>query len=527
MGEATAGGRSARAGRAEGRTGGREAKRARHAATAAGGGHAAPAYITRRIPYYELLGEEGLDAIEHHADTLLAEIGIEFRGDPEAIRLWREAGATIDGERVRMDRGMARAIIRKSTPARFTQHARNPARSVEIGGPHTVFSPAYGSPFVRDLEKGRRYGSIEDFRNFVKLAYVSPWIHHSGGTICEPVDLPVNKRHLEMVYAHLRWSDKALMGSVTAPERAEDSVELCRIVFGRDFVDANCVIMGNINVNSPLVYDVTMTGALRAYAAANQCTVVVPFILGGAMGPVTTAGAVAQAHAETLAGVALTQLVRPGAPVIYGNFLSSMSLKSGAPTFGMPEPALAYLAVGQLARRLNVPLRLGGALTAAKTSDAQAAQESADSLMPALLCGANFILHAAGWLEGGLVMGYEKFVIDCDHLGMMHVFMNGLSLDENAFALDAFREVGPGKHFLGAAHTMANYQTAFHEPELSDNDSFEQWRDAGEKDIQARAHERWTAMLKAYEAPPIDPGVDEGLRDFIERKKESMTDAWY
>ena len=518
-----AGGGGARGAGGEARSGGREGRRARRA----GAGQSGPAYITRKIPYYEILGEEGLAAIEDHAETLLAEIGIEFRDDPETIRLWKEAGASVDGERVRMDRGMARAIIQRSAPARFTQHARNPARSVEIGGPNTVFSPAYGSPFVRDLEKGRRYGSIEDFRNFVKLAYASPWIHHSGGTICEPVDLPVNKRHLEMVYAHLKWSDKAFMGAVTAPERAEDSIEMCRVAFGREFVDANCVIMGNINVNSPLLYDVTMTGALRAYAAANQCTVVVPFILGGAMGPVTTAGAVAQAHAETMAGVALTQLVRPGAPVIYGNFLSSMSLKSGAPTFGMPEPALAYLAVGQLARRLNVPLRLGGALTSAKTADAQAAQESADSLMPALLGGANFILHAAGWLEGGLVMGYEKFVMDCDHLGMMHVFMNGLTLDENAFALDAFREVGPGKHFLGSAHTMANYQTAFHEPELSDNDSFEQWRDGGEKDIQARALARWQEMLRSYQPPAIDPAVDEGLRDFIDRKKEAMADAWY
>jgi trimethylamine--corrinoid protein Co-methyltransferase len=518
---ASSGGRGART---EGRGGGREGRRTRRADA---GSQAGPPYISRKIPYYELLSEEGLAAIEDHADTLLAEIGIEFRDDPEAVRLWQEAGADVRGERVRMDRGMAKAIIHRSAPAQFTQHARNPARSVEVGGPNTIFSPAYGSPFVRDLEKGRRYGSIEDFRNFVKLAYASPWIHHSGGTICEPVDLPVNKRHLEMVYAHLKWSDKGFMGSVTAPERAADSIEMCRLVFGAEFVDANCVIMGNINVNSPLLYDVTMTGALRTYAAANQCTVVVPFILGGAMGPVTTAGAVAQAHAETLAGVALTQLVRPGAPVIYGNFLSSMSLKSGAPTFGMPEPALAYLAVGQLARRLNVPLRLGGALTAAKTADAQAAQESADSLMPALLCGANFILHAAGWLEGGLVMGYEKFVIDCDHLGMMHVFMNGLTLDDNAFALDAFREVGPGKHFLGSAHTMANYQTAFHEPELSDSDSFEQWRDAGEKDIQARAHARWKAMLASYEAPPIDPAIDEALRDFIDRKKESVADAWY
>jgi trimethylamine--corrinoid protein Co-methyltransferase len=487
----------------------------------------APPYITRKIPYYELLSEDGLQALDDAADTILQEIGIEFRNDPEALRLWREAGADVKDVRVRFDRGMTRAIIRETTPREFTQHARNPDRSVVIGGDNVVFSPAYGSPFVRDLDDGRRYSSLEDFVNFVKLAYASPWLHHSGGTVCEPVEIPVNKRHLDMVYAHMRWSDKAFMGSVTLPERAEDSVEMCRILFGADFVDENCVVLGNINVNSPLTYDIAMSGSLRAYAAANQCAVVVPFILGGAMGPVTTAGALAQAHAEAMAGVALTQLVRPGAPVIYGNFLSSMSLRSGAPTFGMPEPALAYLAVGQLARRLGVPLRCGGSLTASKTADAQAAQESADSLMPALLCGANFILHAAGWLEGALVMGYEKFVLDTDHLGMMHVFLNGLALDDNAFALDAFREVGPGNHFFGCAHTMANYQTAFYDSELADNNSFEQWRDAGAKDAEVRANARWKEMLAAYEAPPIDPATDEALHAFIAKKKESMPDAWY
>ena len=323
----------------------------------------------------------------------------------------------------------------------------------------------------------------------MKLAWASPWLHHSGGTICEPVDTPVNKRHLDMVYAHMRWSDKGFMGSVTAGERAEDSIEMCRILFGADFVDEHCVIMGNINMNSPLTCDLTMTAALRAYASANQCTVVVPFILGGAMGPVTTAGAIAQAHAEAMVGVALTQLVRPGAPVVYGNFLSSMSLKSGAPTFGMPEPALANLAVGQLARRLGVPLRCGGALTASKVPDYQAGQESADALMPAILCGANFILHGAGWMEGALVMDYEKFMLDAEHLGMMHVFMGGLALDDNAFALDAFRENGPGQHFFDCAHTMANYETAFFEPSLSDNTPFEQWEEQGSRDARTRAHD--------------------------------------
>ncbi len=261
------------------------------------------------------MGEEGLAAIEAAAETLLEEIGMDFRGDPEALRLWRSAGADVKGERVRIPRGLARRLC-ATAPRQFTQLARNPARSVEIGGPHVVFAPAYGSPFVRDLEGGRRYGALRDFENLIKLTYMTPVLHHSGGTVCEPVDIPVNKRHLDMVYAHLRWSDKAIMGSVTAPSRAEDSIEMCRIAFGAEVVDKACVILGNINVNSPLVYDGVMSGALRAYAAANQAAVVVPFILGGAMGPVTMAGAIAQAHAETIAGCALTQLVRPGAPVI-------------------------------------------------------------------------------------------------------------------------------------------------------------------------------------------------------------------
>ena len=488
--------------------------------------HPAPAYITRRIPYYDLLSEDGLDLIERHADRILGEVGVEFRGDDEALRLFREAGADVAGERVRFAPGQVRALC-ATAPRQFTQHARNPARSVEIGGDHTVFSPAYGSPFVRDLEGGRRYGTIEDFRNFVKLAYVSPWLHHSGGTICEPVDLPVNKRHLEMVYAHMRWTDKPFMGSVTAPERAADSIEMCRLLFGADFVERNCVILGNINVNSPLVYDHIMSGVARTYAAANQATVVVPFILGGAMGPVTPAAAIAQAHAEASVGVALTQLVRPGAPVIYGNFLSSMSLRSGAPTFGMPEPALAYMAVGQLARRLGLPLRCGGQFTSSKVADAQAAQESADAMMPALMAGTNFVLHAAGWLEGGLTMGYEKFVLDCDRLGMMHRLLEGLALDDNAFAMDAFLEVGPGKHFLGAGHTLANYQTAYYEPDLADSNSFEQWLEEGSKDALARAGELWKAWLARYQAPAFDPAVDEALGAYLAKKKESLPDMWH
>jgi trimethylamine--corrinoid protein Co-methyltransferase len=504
----------------KGRISARDARRAQRAFRPAG-----PAYITRAIPPCELLSAEGLESIERHADRLLEEIGLEIRGDAQAIRLWREAGASISGEwRVHVPAGLAREIVRRSAPREFVQHARNPARSVRIGGAATVLAPSYGSPFVSDLDRGRRYGTLEDFQNFVKLAYLAPWLHHSGGTVCEPVDVPVNKRHLDMVYAHMRWSDKPFMGAVTNAARAADSIELCRILFGADFVAEHCVILGNVNVNSPLVLDGEASRVIRTYAAANQAPVCVPFILGGAMGPVTTAGALAQCFAEAVFCVALAQLERPGSPAILGNFLSSMSLRSGAPTFGTPEPALAYLVIGQLARRLGVPLRCGGNLCASKVADAQAAYESANSMWPAFFAGANFILHSAGWLEGGLAMSYEKFVMDVDQCGAMHTLARGMTLDENAFALDAFREVGPGKHFLGSAHTLANYETAFYDFELADNNSFEQWSAEGSQDQLARANKKWKAMLAGYEAPPLDPAKDEQLREFIAQRKAVLSD---
>jgi trimethylamine--corrinoid protein Co-methyltransferase len=499
----------------------REARLKSRAATPA-----APAYITRSLPAYELLSAEGLAAVERHADQLLEEIGLEIRGDDAAIELWRRAGARIiDGCRVQVPAGLARALVGASAPAEFIQHARNPARSVRIGGCHTVFAPAYGSPFVTDLERGRRYGTLADFHNFIKLAFLAPWLHHSGGTVCEPVDVPVNKRHLDMVYAHARYSDKAFMGSVTTAERARDSIELCRRLFGADYVDSHCVILGNVNVNSPLVLDGEASRVIRCYAAANQAPVCVPFILGGAMGPVTTAGALAQCFAEAMFCVALGQLERPGSPAILGNFLSSMSLRSGAPTFGTPEPALAYLAIGQLARRLGVPLRCGGNLCASKAPDAQAAAESANSLWPAFLGGANFMLHAAGWLEGGLAMSYEKFVMDVDQLGAFHTLARGIELDANGFALDAFREAGPGQHYLGTAHTLANYQHAFYEFPLADNNSYEQWMAEGALEQPRRALQRWQALLDSYQPPPLDAAIDEALRDYCERRKAELPDG--
>jgi trimethylamine--corrinoid protein Co-methyltransferase len=378
---------------------------------------------------------------------------------------------------------------------------------------------------VRDLAGGRRYASLADFENFVKLTHSSPWLHHSGGTICEPVDIPVNKRHLDMVYAHLRWSDKPFMGSVTAGERAADSVELARIGFGGDLADRT-VITSLINAASPLVWDATMLAAAEVYAAANQATIITPFILAGAMAPATSAGVAAQTLAEALAGMAFIQLVRPGAPVVFGSFASSMSMQTGAPTFGTPEPAVVLYTVAALARRLGVPFRSGGSLTASKLPDAQAAYESAATLIPTLMAGTNFVLHAAGWLEGGLAIGYEKFVLDCDQLGMMATFVKGLDMSDNGQAVDAIIEHEPGTHFLGTAHTLANFETAFYRSSTADNSSYEQWLEEGSLDAAQRANKVWKEQLASYEPPPIDDAIDEELREYVARRKAVLPDSF-
>lgn len=498
---------------------------ARRAARTGGGAGLQLTYIKREVPVYNVLNEEGLALIEANADTVLEETGIEFRDDAEALALWKDAGADVRGERVHFPKGLPRSLL-KTAPSVFTQHARNPARSVQIGGDATVFAPVYGPPFVRDLDGNRRYATIEDFRNFVKLSYMAPSIHHSGGTVCEPVDVPVNKRHLEMVLAHITLSDKPFMGSVTAPERAEDSVAMAKILFGDEFVDQNTVLINLINANSPMVFDETMLGAAKVYARANQATIITPFILAGAMSPVTVAGTLTQVLAEVLAGAAFTQLVRPGAPVLFGTFASSISMQSGAPTFGTPEPSLVSYGAGQLARRLGLPFRTGGSLCASKIPDAQAAYESANTLNSTMLAGTNFVLHGAGWLEGGLSACYEKFMMDVDQLGMAQRFAAGVDLSENGQAMDAIREVGPGSHFLGCAHTQANFQSAFYRSTVADNNSFEQWLAEGQQRVETRANALARNWLDSYEAPSLDPGIRDGLNDFVARKKESMPDAF-
>ena len=481
-------------------------------------------YIKRQVPVLELAKAEVIEMIEANADTVLQEIGIEFRGDDEILKLWKDAGADLDGTRVRFPKGLVRSLI-QTAPTEFIQFARNPERNVKIGGNATVFAPVYGPPFVRDLERGRRYGTIEDFRNFVKLAYLAPSIHHSGGTLCEPVDLPVNKRHYDMVYAHIRFSDKPFMGSVTHPSRAHDTIDMCQILFGKDFVDQNTVCTSLINVNSPLVFDETMLGALKAYAKANQAVIVSPFIMSGATGPVSPVGTLTQALAEAMAGIALTQLLRPGAPVIMGLFAASLSMKSGAPTFGTPEPSLITSAAAQLARRLRVPFRSGGNLCGSKLADAQSAYESANSMVSSFLSGVNFVLHSAGWLEGGLVSGYEKFIMDVDQLAMLQILSQGYEITLNGQAMDAIREVGPDSHYLGCSHTQANFETAFHQSPILDYNSFEQWESDGKKDLVDRANKEWKKQLENYEAPEIDYDIDCRLNEYIIKKKESFPDS--
>jgi len=483
-------------------------------------------YIKRHLPFFDPLDEEQLAKIDDQVDWMLENIGFAFHDDPQALKIWQEAGVKLDGNKVFADAKWVRAQCAK-IPSEFTQLARNPARSVTIGGNNQVFAPVYGAPFVRDLKGGRRYATFADFQKLLKLTYMHPYLHHGGLVIAEPTDIPVSKRHLDMVYAHMTLSDKPHLGAITEKSRAQDSVDMAEILHGKETMDKHVVIMANVNTNSPLLIDRVVTEAIQVYSSRGQAMVVTPFILTGAMGPVSTVAAIAQAMAETMICCAFTQLVKPGAPFVMGNFLSSMSLKSGAPTFGMPEPVLSNYIIGQMARRLGMPLRCGGSLTASKIEDAQAAYESADSMHSTTLGGSNYTLHAAGWLEGGLSTGYEKLIMDADRLGSYQKIMAGLDLNEDQFARDAYEEVEPGGHFLGSAHTMRHYKNAFYSAELSDSENVESWEEKGAKDMRERAYEKWNTMLNEYEQPAIEPAVKEALDSYVAKRKEEIPDAWY
>lgn len=484
-------------------------------------------YISRRLATFSVLSTEGLELIETNAEAILKDTGMEFQGDPEILDIFRAGGCDVKETRVRFEPGFCRKTIQATAPREFMQHARNPLNSVKLGGNATVLCPSWGPPFVHDLDRGRRYAAYSDFQDLVKLHHTIPWLHHSGGVVCEPVDLPANKRHLDMLYAHIRWSDRAFMGAFIGAERAGHAIDMARILFGADYVARNPVLYCVSNTNAPLVLDSHMSGALKTYARANQPVACTPWVLTGAMSPTTVAGTLAQVLAEATACLALVQLINPGAPCLMGSFASTMSMQSGAPTFGTPEAGLMVLAAGQLARRLGVPLHTVGTLSASKLPDAQSQQEATWGLLMSMFAGANLINHATGWLEGGLVTSFEKTMIDADLCGKVGRFFDGIDLSENAQAMAAIAETGPGQHYLGSDHTRLNFMSALFRPLTPDNNSFEQWQAEGGKDAAQRANSLWKKQLENYEDPGLDPAIDEALKEYIAKVKASMPDVNY
>jgi trimethylamine--corrinoid protein Co-methyltransferase len=500
---------------------GREARRIERAGSHPTGAVCSPQWL-RLIPPYDFVDPSVVEQIHDTSMAILEGTGIDFRDD-EALEIWRAAGAEVDGWRVRIPRELLLAQVGLA-PAEFTHHARNPAKSVQVGGAHMAFAPIYGAPFIRDLEGERRYAQLIDFENLVKLAYMSPALNVSGGTVCEPTDIPVSKRHLDMLYAHIRYSDKPFMGGVTSGERAEDCVEICKLLFGPDFVRDNTVMVSLINCNSPLVWDGTMLAALKTYVRNSQAVLISPFIMQGANAPITTAGAFAQLNAEALAGIAFAQLVRPGAPVIYGATLSTVSMGTGAPTYGTSETQILTFLTGQLARRYGIPMRTGGMRNGSKATDAQAAYESLQTMIPAILAGGHFFLHSAGWLESGLSACYAKFVLDCDQLIVLQRLVGGLEVSEDALAVPAIEAVGPGGHFLGSPHTLRYYDTAFFIPESASSETYEQWRESGALEAPERARDIAKRRLGQYQPPDLDPAIEGAIKEFIAKRKSELPD---
>src|SRR3954463_3771651 len=452
---------------------------------------------------------------------IVSELGIDFLHD-DAIAVLRDAGQDVDGQLVRFDPDWILEQVAKA-PSEFDLQARNAERTLHIGGGHMAFSAVYGCPCARrGLE--RREATYEDFQNLVRLAQSFPQLDSPGGTICEPNDRPLDSRHLDMVYALLTLSDKPFMGSVTSGPNAVDTIAMAELVFGRDSLEETPAIISLINVNSPLRYDDRMLAALVEYAKRNQATIVTPFLLMGAMSPVSVPATLAQQIGEALAGIALVQTIRPGCPVVFGSFLSNTDMQSGSPSFGTPESATGLLCTGQIARHYNLPFRGGGAMTSSQVVDAQAGYESMMSLWPTFLAGTNFVMHSAGWLESALVSCYEKFVVDVEQLRMLHAAFEPLRIDEETLAFSAHQEVGQGGHFLGAAHTLERFRECFYRPLVSSTENFERWNRNGANDTAARASEIGRKTLEEYEKPPIEPDLEAELKAFVDRRRTELGD---
>jgi trimethylamine--corrinoid protein Co-methyltransferase len=477
--------------------------------------------LINTLPRFEILDEAALQELERGWRRIVSELGIEFLYE-EALDYFRTAGQDVDGQLVKFDPDWILEQVAKA-PAEFTLQARNPERSVQIGGKHMVFSAVYGCPFVREgLE--RRNATYDDFQNLVKLSQSYPQLDSPGGTICEPDDNPLDSRHLDMVYALMTLSDKPFMGSVTSGPNAQDTIAMAELVFGNESLDETPAIISLINVNSPLRYDDRMLAALVEYARRGQATIVTPFLLMGAMSPVSVPATLAQQVGEALAGIALVQTIRPGCPVVFGSFLSNTDMQSGSPSFGTPESAVGLLCTGQIARHYKLPFRGGGALTSSQVVDAQAGYESMMSLWPTFLAGTNFVMHSAGWLESALVSCYEKFVTDIESLRMLYEVFKPLEINEETLAYSAHQEVGQGGHFLGAVHTLERFRECFYRPLVSSTENYERWNRNGGNDTAARASAVWRKTLDEYEQPPIDQDLQAELKAYVDRRRTELGD---
>lgn len=474
----------------------------------------------RRIPTMDLLDEEELDRIHDASMDILEEVGIEFR-DPTALRQWADAGAAVTGERVRIDREMLMELIGRS-PETFPVTGRGPDTTFTMGGEWTVFAPMQGPPFVRDLDGVRRWSTADDLDNFAKLTQSLPAFQLGSGFICEPMDVPVHHRHLNVNYAHLVYTDLPHFGLTTSMEKAEDSVAMTRIVHGDETMRDNAVVFGHCSGNSPLVWDQTMLEGLRVFVEADQGVLLSPFVLGAANTPADVAATVAQLNAESLAALAYAQIVKPGARAIYGQFTVSVSMQTGAPMAGTPEVTLINAVVGQLARRYEVPWRTTGAQASSKSFDAQSGYESALSLMGGITAGANLMLHTGGWDEGGLTNCYGKFVVDAEQNELIARYAGGVSFDRFDEALEAVRRIGPGGHYLGDEFTLEHFQDAFSMPKLMDFSSFEQWSAAGSLTTAARGRAAARQILADYERPPMDDAVLAELDDYVARRRRDI-----
>jgi trimethylamine---corrinoid protein Co-methyltransferase len=478
--------------------------------------------FVNKMPRYEILSADAVGVLDRGWRRIVSEIGIQF-AKPEAVELFAKAGQRVDGDVVYLDPDFVLEQVAKA-PREFDVQARNPARNVHIGGDHMVFSAVYGCPFVREGDV-RRDATLNDFRQLAMLSQAFDELDSAGGVICEPNDAPLDSRHLDMIYALQTVTDKIYMGNVVSGPNAADTIRMTEILFGgRSVIEQTPATISLINCNSPLRWDDRMLDAQFEYNRANQPVVLTPFLLMGAMSPVTIPAALAQQLAEALSGIALAQLIRPGCPVIFGSFLSNIDMQSGSPSFGTPESALGLLCTGQLARHYGLPFRTGGGLNSSQTADAQSAYEALMTLLPTFLAGTNFVMHAAGWLEGGLVSCYEKFIIDIELLKMLRVEFTPLEIDSESLAFGAHTEVGHGGHFLGAQHTMERFRECFYRPMLSSTANFERWIKLGGKDTAARAGEIWRKKLEDFSPPPLDDAIRAELDDFVQRRRRELGD---